>query len=158
MENEDGGNMVDLEMADITTNRLASESDEEIDFETEIHYEAGRGVGAGSDAASDAGGEYGELTLAPNDNVVANKTKSSSIMANNRDFYRSTVRRQNCCFGISMISVAGAFLAAYLLMGLSFSPSNIGIFGDESSLKGGSGKMDIVVVIGSGIDGKFVST
>ena len=55
--------------------------------------------------------------------------------------YRTSVRRQNCFFGISVLSLTMAFIATYLLMGLSFTPANIGIFGDESSRKGGSGKV-----------------
>ena len=73
--------------------------------------------------------EYGEPTLTPR--VV---TKHSRVA--NNDFYRTSVRRQNCCFGASMLSLAGLFVAAYFLMDMSFSPSNIGIFGDESSVKG----------------------
>ena len=55
--------------------------------------------------------------------------------------YRTSVRRQNCFFGISVLSLTMAFIATYLFMGLSFTPANIGIFGDESSRKGGSGKV-----------------
>jgi hypothetical protein len=54
--------------------------------------------------------------------------------------HRASVRRQNCFFGVSVISLTMAFIAAYLFMGLSFTPANIGIFGDESTRKGGSGK------------------
>jgi glutamine cyclotransferase len=42
-----------------------------------------------------------------------------------------------------MLVIAGMFIAAYFIMGLSFTPSNIGIFGDESSMKGGSGEVGL---------------
>ena len=79
----------------------------------------------------DMDSEYGEQTITP---------QTITTKSNNDFEYRASVRRQNCCFGLSMISFAGLFIAAYFLMGLSFSPSNIGMFGDESAMKGGSGK------------------
>ena len=79
--------------------------------------------------------EYVERTLAPH------KVTKHTYVAND-DLYRTAVRRQNCCFGTSMLTITGLFVAAYVLMGLSFTPSNIGIFGDESSMKGGSGKLE----------------
>ena len=82
--------------------------------------------------------EYGERTLAPR-----TVTQHSSVAKN--DFYKASVRRQNCCFGTSMLSLAGVFVAAYFVMGLSFTPNNIGIFGDESSMKGGSGKISSLI-------------
>ena len=66
---------------------------------------------------------------------------SASTPSSNNSFeYRTLVRRQNCFFGVSVLSVTVVFIAAYLLMGLSFTPANIGIFGDESSRKGESGR------------------
>ena len=82
--------------------------------------------------------EYGEQTITPQ---TITKSNISKAAGNSDDFYKTTVRRQNCCFGLSMISFAGLFIAAYFYMGMSFTPSNIGIFGDESSMKGGSGKI-----------------
>ena len=114
-----------LEMKVIDTNISASDSDESIEI-----LEHGS---AGASSASDVDSEYGERTLTPR-----TVTKHSSVA--NNDYYRQGVRRQNFCFGASMLSFAGLFVAAYFLMGLSFTPSNIGIFGDENALKGGSGE------------------
>ncbi len=74
---------------------------------------------------------------------------SSSTPSSNSHEYRTSVRRQNCFFGVSVLSLTIAFIATYLLMGLSFTPANIGIFGDESSRKGKSGKlrMDLLMLI-----------
>mmetsp|Transcript_27466 Transcript_27466/g.55491 ORF Transcript_27466/g.55491 Transcript_27466/m.55491 type:complete len:631 (+) Transcript_27466:101-1993(+) len=80
--------------------------------------------------------EYGERTLSPH-----TVTKNSPVA--NNEFYRTSLRRQNCCFGFSVVTIAGLFVAAYFMMGLSFTPSNIGIFGDESHLKGGSGEVGL---------------
>lgn len=68
------------------------------------------------------------------------RTLPTTSSTTNSFEYRTSVRRQNCFFGVSVLSLTMAFIAAYLLMGLSFTPSNIGIFGDESTRKGGSGK------------------
>ena len=57
--------------------------------------------------------------------------------------YRASIRRQNRFVGASILVIAGMFFAAYVIMGLSFTPSNIGIFGDESSMKGGSGEVGL---------------
>lgn len=124
MENGDEN---DMEMAVVYNNSSNSSDDDEYSVEEVI--ESGS-----STSESQIDSEYGERTLTPR-----TVTKNSS-MAKNNDFYRTSVRRQNCCFGASMLSFAGLFIAAYFLMGLSFSPSNIGIFGDESSMKGSSGK------------------
>eukprot|EP01082_Thalassiosira_pseudonana_P003016 g3450.t1 g3450 contig12:2098874-2101171(-) len=87
---------------------------------------------------SDLDNEYGDVG---NDNGV---TKEHSMKPKNRhDFYRASIRRQNCCFGSSMVTLAGLFVAAYFVMGLSFTPSNIGIFGDESTMKGTTGEVGI---------------
>eukprot|EP00970_Alexandrium_tamarense_P001449 scaffold145_cov195-Alexandrium_tamarense.AAC.93 len=86
---------------------------------------------------SDLDSEYGDVG---NDNGV---TKEHSMKPKNRhDFYRASIRRQNCCFGSSMVTLAGLFVAAYFVMGLSFTPSNIGIFGDESTMKAGEVGID----------------
>ena len=57
--------------------------------------------------------------------------------------YRASIRRQNRFVGASILVIAGIFFAAYVIMGLSFTPSSIGIFGDESSMKGGSGEVGL---------------
>ena len=112
MENGHNEDVYEMEMAEVSVH--SSSSDE---YSVEIE--------------DDMDSEYGEQTITPQ--TVTNKSN---------DFeYRTSVRRQNCCFGLSMISFAGLFIAAYFLMGLSFSPSNIGMFGDESAMKGGSGKI-----------------
>jgi len=116
---EDGDDY-SMEMAVVATNS----SDDE--YSVEMIEQTG----------SDLDSEYGEQTLTPR-----TVTKNSSVA--NNDFYHKSVRRQNCCFGASMLTFVGAFVAAYFLMGVSFSPSNIGIFGDESSMKGGSGEVGL---------------
>ena len=84
----------------------------------------------GRSRADDEDGEYGERTLTPR---TVTKDDAPSL-------YRESVMRQNRLFGVSVFVLAGMFVAAYFMMGLSFSPSNIGIFGDESSMRGGSGE------------------
>ena len=110
-----------MEMAAVTTN---SSDDDSHSFGSD-----------GSFSTSDVdSAEYGEVqTITP-------RTVTKNSSAANNDFYGKSMRRQNCCFGTSMVTFAGLILAAYFLMGLSFTPSNMGIFGDESSMKGGSGK------------------
>ena len=116
----------DMEMADVSVHS-SSDSDDEYSVEIE----------EGS-SSLDLENEYGEQTITPQTITKSNISKADG---NSNDFYKTTVRRQNCCFGLSMISFAGLFIAAYFYMGMSFTPSNIGIFGDESSMKGGSGKI-----------------
>ncbi|KAL7541193.1 hypothetical protein ACHAXR_010715 [Thalassiosira sp. AJA248-18] len=121
---EDGDeDMLDVEMAAVSTNS----SDDEFSVES---------VESGSFTASDVDSEYGEQTITP-------RTVTRNTPVANNDFYRTSVKRQNCCFGASMVTLAGLFISAYFLMGLSFSPSNIGIFGDDSYLKGGSGTSEV---------------
>lgn len=81
--------------------------------------------------------EYGEPSLAPSTRKAANKSYYDA------EEYRASVRRQNRFVGASVFVIAGMFVVAYFLMGLSFSPANIGIFGDESSMKGGSGEVGL---------------
>ena len=83
-----------------------------------------------SGGRSRADGEYSKRTLTP---WTVTKDNAPSL-------YRESVMRQNRLFGVSVFVLAGMFVAAYFMMGLSFSPSNIGIFGDESSMRGGSGE------------------
>lgn len=121
MENgaEDG-----LEMRAVPINSF-EEDEEYVDFE--------KGARPHAAADADVDGEYGERTLAP-------RTVTKDIDAS---FYRASVMRQNRLFGVGVFVLAGMFVAAYFLMGLSFTPSNIGIFGDESSMRGGSGDVGL---------------
>ena len=84
----------------------------------------------GRSRADKKDGEYGKRTLTTR---TVTKDDAPSL-------YRKSVMRQNRLFGVSVFVLAGMFVAAYFMMGLSFSPSNIGIFGDESSMRGGSGE------------------
>ena len=97
-------------------------------------------VSADSDggfSADEIDSEYGEQVLKP-------RSAASRVPSNNETYnYKSEVRKQNCFFGSSMISVAGLLIAAYFLMGLSFTPANIGIFGDETNMKGSSGEVGL---------------
>lgn len=124
--NTEGG---DMEMA-VVHQSTSSDSD----FSTEITAEEYHGSPPSSNNNLDLDSEYGEQTLEPQ--TVTSSTKSS--IKNNDFYYKKSVRQQNCCFGLGMISFAGLFIAAYFFMGLSFTPANIGIFGDESAMKGGS--------------------
>jgi len=119
-----------MEMQEVSVH--SSESDDEYSVEIE----------EGS-SSIDLENEYGEQTITPRTVTKSNISKVDGHSSN--DFYKTTVRRQNCCFGLSMISFAGLFIAAYFYMGMSFTPSNIGIFGDESSMKGGTGKINYVL-------------
>jgi hypothetical protein len=107
-----------------------------LSFEEDEEYADESSGGMSRDAAAhDRDGDYGERTLAPR---TVTKDNAPSI-------YRESVTRQNRLFGVGVFALAGLFVAAYVLMGLSFSPSNIGIFGDESSMRGGSGERTIDV-------------
>lgn len=66
-----------------------------------------------------------------------------------KGFYRKSVRRQNCFFGISLVHIVAAFIGAYFLMGMSFTRSNIAIFGDEVSMEGSSGECVLVCIMKS---------
>ena len=68
--------------------------------------------------------------------------KSNSSVAKT-DFFRKSIRRQNICFGSSVLLLVGVFIAAYSYMDLSFSPANVGIFGDEIAMKGSSGEVGL---------------
>lgn len=68
--------------------------------------------------------------------------KSNSSVAK-PDFFRKSIRRQNICFGSSILLLVGVFIAAYSYMDLSFSPANVGIFGDEIAMKGSSGEVGL---------------
>ena len=118
----------DMEMQEVSVH--SSSSDE---YSVEIEQ---------GSSSLDLENEYGEQTITPQTITKSNISKADD---HSNDFYKTTVRRQNCCFGLSMISFAGLFIAAYFYMGMSFTPSNIGIFGDESSMKGGSGKINCVL-------------
>lgn len=128
MEQHDDDIEGDMEMADVSVQSASSD-------EYSVEIEEGS-------SSLDLENEYGEQTITPRTITKSNISKADG---NSDDFYKTTVRRQNCCFGLSMISFAGLFIAAYFYMGMSFTPSNIGIFGDESSMKGGSGKINCVL-------------
>ena len=130
MEQHDDDIEGDMEMADVSVQSASSD-------EYSVEIEEGS-------SSLDLENEYGEQTITPRTITRSNISKADG---HSDDFYKTTVRRQNCCFGLSMISFAGLFIAAYFYMGMSFTPSNIGIFGDESSMKGGSGKIDCVLQI-----------
>ena len=83
--------------------------------------------------------EYGD-----GEQVLRPRSAESRVPSSNGFYnYKSEVRKQNCFFGSSVISVAGLLIAAYFLMGLSFTPANIGIFGDETNMKGSSGEVGL---------------
>ena len=90
---------------------------------------------------TDVDSEYGEVeqTLKPKIVTAANKSYATNI----NDFYKISIRRQNICFGSSVFFMVGMFIAAYFYMGVSFSPANVGIFGDELSMKGAAGEVGL---------------
>ena len=120
---ENGAEEDGVEMRAVSIDSFPLSFDEDDEYVDESN-------GGRSSAAYDEDGEYGE-TLS---HRTVTKDNAPSI-------YRESVNRQNRLFGVSVFLLAGLFVAAYFLMGLSFSPSNIGIFGDESSMRGGSGEM-----------------
>jgi len=66
--------------------------------------------------------------------AVSSSTSMSQKKVVNNSFYdaegyRASIRRQNRFVSATMLVIAGMFIAAYFIMGLSFTPSNIGIFG-----------------------------
>mmetsp|Transcript_39230 Transcript_39230/g.83761 ORF Transcript_39230/g.83761 Transcript_39230/m.83761 type:complete len:326 (-) Transcript_39230:427-1404(-) len=119
-DEEDGVTIATMEMTAVAT--ISSDDEHSVE--------------SGSFPTSDVDSDYGEQTLTP-------KTVTKNTVAKSNDFYRAAVQRQNRYFGASMVAIAGSFLAAYILMGLTFTPSNIGIFGDESSMKGGLGEVGL---------------
>ena len=80
----------------------------------------------------DLSSEYGEVE------EYAKSTRNEHVLP--KGFYKKSVRRQNCFFGISLMHIFAAFVGAYFLMGMSFTRSNIGTFGDESAMEGSSGE------------------
>ena len=85
------------------------------------------GVGA-SRVPDDIDAEYGEPTSPRPRPPSAGGARAA---------HRAALRRQNCLFGTAVLLVAGAFVAAYLRAGLSFSPARAGIYGDVSEGKDG---------------------
>ena len=126
----DGDIEGDMEMREVSVHSTSSD-------EYSVEIEEGS-------SSLDLENEYGEQTIIPR---TVSKSNISTADGHSNEFYKTTVKRQNCCFGLSMISFAGLFIAAYFYMGMSFTPSNIGIFGDESSMKGGSGKIYVLQLI-----------
>lgn len=88
--------------------------------------------------------EYGEGSSHHEQSIkrrpAAAKSNSSAAKT---DFFRKNIRRQNICFGSSVLLLVGVFIAAYSYMDLSFSPANVGIFGDEVAMKGSSGEVGL---------------
>mmetsp|Transcript_12146 Transcript_12146/g.17469 ORF Transcript_12146/g.17469 Transcript_12146/m.17469 type:complete len:743 (+) Transcript_12146:122-2350(+) len=89
--------------------------------------------------------EYGEDSLHERTLTPTTVTSDSSAGASaaRADFYRTSMKRQNICFGSTVFLVVGMFIAAYFYMDISFSPSNVGIFGDEKAMKGNSGEVGL---------------
>eukprot|EP00574_Skeletonema_japonicum_P002137 CAMPEP_0201718952 /NCGR_PEP_ID=MMETSP0593-20130828/4329_1 /ASSEMBLY_ACC=CAM_ASM_000672 /TAXON_ID=267983 /ORGANISM="Skeletonema japonicum, Strain CCMP2506" /LENGTH=674 /DNA_ID=CAMNT_0048209339 /DNA_START=123 /DNA_END=2147 /DNA_ORIENTATION=- len=85
--------------------------------------------------------EYGEDSL--HERTLTPTTVSANSSAAGADFYRTSMKRQNICFGSTVFLVVGVFIAAYFYMDISFSPSNVGMFGDEKSMKGASGEVGL---------------
>ena len=85
--------------------------------------------------------EYGEDSM-HEQTLTPNIVTSKSFVAKS-DFYRTSMKRQNICFGTSVFAVVGMFIAAYFYMDISFSPSNAGIFGDEKAMKGAAGEVGL---------------
>ncbi len=85
--------------------------------------------------------EYGEDSL--HERTLTPTTVTANSSAAGADFYRTSMKRQNICFGSTVFLVVGMFIAAYFYMDISFSPSNVGIFGDEKSMKGASGEVGL---------------
>lgn len=83
----------------------------------------------------DSDSDYGEIEV---EKAPRHRSRSSRLLSPN--IYKQAVRRQNCFFGISLIHIVAAFIAAYFLMGMSFTRSNIAIFGDEVAMEGSSGE------------------
>ncbi|KAL7479638.1 hypothetical protein ACHAW6_005361 [Cyclotella cf. meneghiniana] len=86
----------------------------------------------------DLDSDYGEIEVGK---APRHRSRSSRLLSPN--FYKQAVRRQNFFFGISLIHIVAAFIAAYFLMGMSFTRSNIAIFGDEVAMEGSSGEVGI---------------
>ena len=119
---ENGAEEDGVEMRAVSIDSFPLSFDEEDEYVDESN--------GGKSRADDEDGEYGERTLSPR---TVTKDNAPSL-------YRESVTRQNRLFGVSVFVLAGLFVTAYFLMGLSFSPNNIGIFGDETSMRGGSGE------------------
>ena len=86
--------------------------------------------------------EYGEGSSHDQSIKRRPAAKSNSSVAKT-DFFKKSIRRQNICFGSSVLLLVGVFIAAYSYMDLSFSPANVGIFGDEVAMKGSSGEVGL---------------
>lgn len=103
--------------------------------ETSVSADSGGGF-----SVDELDSEYGDGEQAEQVLNVSAESRAPSTSNNEFYNYKSEVRKQNCLFGSSVMSVAGLLIAAYFLMGLSFTPANIGIFGDETNMKGSSGE------------------
>jgi hypothetical protein len=130
--------------------RAVSSSSFSYSFEDDEEFQDGASRVVSS--SMDLDGEYGEpprANLAPPRRTTRTTTATTrwddeaSSSSSSSHHYRASVMRQNRFFGVSMILLAGLFVGAYFLMGLSFTPANVGIFGDESSMRGGSGEVGL---------------
>ena len=113
----------DLEMVNVPTDEFSSDDEDEYD-------------------TTDS--EYGEGSL--HEQTMTQRsaaTAKSDSSAEKNGFYKKSIRRQNICFGSSVFLLVGLFIAAYSYMDLSFSPANVGIFGDEIAMKGASGEVGL---------------
>jgi len=87
--------------------------------------------------------EYGEDSLQERKITPKTITAAKSSSTAKSDFYKKSLRRQNICFGSSVFALVGMFIAAYFYMDISFSPAEVGIFGDEIAMKGASGEVGL---------------
>jgi len=115
----ENSNEYDLEMVDVEDPAYSSDED---DFDT-------------------TDSEYGEDSL--HERTLTPNTVTDNSSAAKAGFYRTSMHRQNICFGSTVFLVVGMFIAAYFYMDISFSPSNVGIFGDELAMKGASGEVGL---------------
>ncbi|KAK1739185.1 glutaminyl-peptide cyclotransferase [Skeletonema marinoi] len=115
----ENSNEYDLEMVDVEDPAYSSDED---DFDT-------------------TDSEYGEDSL--HERTLTPNTVTDNSSAAKAGFYRTSMQRQNICFGSTVFLVVGMFIAAYFYMDISFSPSNVGIFGDELAMKGASGEVGL---------------
>ncbi len=117
---DNNSDQYDLEMVNVEVPAYSSDDEDEFDT-TDSEY--------GEDSLH-------ERAITPN-NTMNTKSLSKS------DFYKKSMRRQNICFGSSVFALVGMFIAAYFYMDISFSPADVGIFGDEIAMKGASGEVGL---------------
>ena len=84
MEHDDDDIEGDMEMA------VYSDSSSDSDDEYSVEIEEGS-------SSLDLESEYGEQTITPR---TITKSNISTADGHSNDFYKTTVKRQNCCFGL----------------------------------------------------------